>query len=117
MPVRFNVNQQHLQNKVENPLTKEGIAMLSSQILKDCNFFCKEDTEGILIASSMIHSKLEEGKLVWQTPYARRQYYEIQTAYTTVNPNASWRWCEVAKQNYKGDWERMAQAIARMYNR
>ena len=46
MPVRFNVNQQHLQNKVENPLTKEGIAMLSSQILKDCNFFCKEDTEG-----------------------------------------------------------------------
>lgn len=117
MPVRFNINQQRIQSKLDNPLGKEGLAMLASQILTDCNRYCKEDTEGTLIASSMIHSKLEEGKLVWKTPYARRQYYEIETAYKTVNPNASWRWCDVAKQNHKADWERQAQAIARLYNK
>lgn len=88
--------------------------MLATQILKDCNFYCKEDT-GMLIASSLIHSDLKNGKLVWQTPYAARQYYKIPTAYKDVNPNASWRWVEVAKNNFKHDWERQAQAIVRVY--
>ena len=117
MPVKININQQRIYSKIDNPLTAEGLAMLSSQILTDCNRYCKEDTEGTLIASSMIHSKLDEGKLVWQTPYAARQYYEIQTAHTDINPNASWRWVEVAKQNHKADWQRQAQAIARLYNK
>ena len=88
--------------------------MLSSQILKDCNKYCKEDT-GLLIVSSYIHSDLDNGKLVWQTPYAARQYYEIRTAYHDVNANATWRWVEVAKEFYKDQWARQAQALMRMY--
>ena len=93
---------------------KKGLQMLSSQVLKDCNKYCKEDT-GMLIASSLIHSDLKNGKLVWQTPYAARQYYEIRTAYKDVNANATWRWVEAAKTAYYDQWNRQAQAIVRLY--
>ena len=90
--------------------------MLSSEILKDCNYYCKEDT-GMLIMSSYIHSDLKHGKLVWNTPYAARQYYEIQTAIKDVNANATWRWCDVAKRLHKDEWARKAQRIMELYGK
>ena len=68
----------------------------------------------MLIASSLVHSRPQEGKLIWQTPYARRQYWEIRTAYRTVNPNATWRWCEYAKQRFLQKWNRQAQRLMEM---
>lgn len=113
MPVRVIVDENNVIRKIVRTVNN-GLGMLSSEILRDCNEFCKEDT-GMLIASSYIHSDLENGKLVWQTPYAARQYYEIPTAYHDVNGQATWRWCEVAKQHYGAEWERKAKAIARLY--
>lgn len=113
MSVRISINGSKIQAKIDNTW-KNGLEMLSSQILKDCNRYCKEDT-GMLIMSSYIHSRLDEGLLIWQTPYAARQYYAIRTAYHDVNANATWRWCEVAQQNHFADWGRQAQAIMRMY--
>lgn len=113
MAVRIQINENSIQAKIDNAW-ESGLEMLSSQILRDCNMYCKEDT-GMLIMSSYIHSRLQEGLLIWQTPYAARQYYEIPTAYKDVNPNASWRWCEVAKQNHLAEWGRQAQAITRLY--
>ena len=95
--------------KISNSFQSK-LGLLASEILNDCNQYCKEDT-GMLIASSYIHSDLDSGKLVWQTPYARRQYWEIQTAYTDKNSKASWKWCEVAKKNHKDQWERQAQLL------
>ena len=113
MPVKISVNTNRIANKIDTTWNK-GVAMLSSIIRSDCNRYCKEDT-GMLIASSMIHSDLSKGRLVWQTPYAARQYYEIPTAYKDVNANASWRWCEVARQLHKEQWSRQAQEIMRLY--
>ena len=113
MSVKITINETGIKATIDNAW-ESGLEMLSSQILKDCNEYCKEDT-GMLILSSYIHSDLKNGKLVWQTPYAARQYYEIKTAYHDVNQNATWRWCEVAKQNYGERWGRQAQAIARLY--
>ena len=113
MAVRIQINENSIQAKIDNAW-ESGLEMLSSQILRDCNMYCKEDT-GMLIMSSYIHSRLKEGLLIWQTPYAARQYYEIPTAYKDVNSNASWRWCEVAKQNHLAEWGRQAQAITRLY--
>ena len=113
MAVKFKINARSIQVKMDNAW-ESGIEMLASQIFKDCNRYCKEDT-GMLIISSYIHSDLKKGRLIWRTPYAARQYYEIQTAYTEVNPQASWRWCEVAKQNHQADWVKQAQAIMRLY--
>lgn len=113
MSVKFNISERNIKVKIDNAW-QTGLEMLSSQILKDCNLYCKEDT-GMLIISSYIHSDLKHGKLVWQTPYAARQYYEIPTAYKDVNSNASWRWCEVAKKLHLQDWGRQAQAITKYY--
>ena len=113
MSVKFNIDANKIQVKMDNAW-KNGLEMLSSQILRDCNRYCKEDT-GMLIMSSYIHSDLKNGRLVWQTPYAARQYYEIPTAYHDVNGEASWRWCEVAKKNHRDRWARQAQAIVRLY--
>lgn len=113
MAVRIEINENSIKAKIDSTW-ENGLEMLSSQILRDCNMYCKEDT-GMLIMSSYIHSRLKEGRLVWQTPYAARQYYEIPTAYKDVNPEASWRWCEVAKTNHLAEWCRQAQAIVRLY--
>lgn len=113
MAVRITVNENKIRATIDSTW-ETGLEMLSSQILRDCNFYCKEDT-GMLIMSSLIHSRLKEGLLIWQTPYAARQYYEIPTAYKDVNSNATWQWCEVAKQAHAAEWARQAQAITRLY--
>lgn len=113
MAVRIEINENSIKAKIDNAWSS-GREMLCSQILKDCNLYCKEDT-GMLIMSSFIHSRLKDGVLIWNTPYAARQYYEIQTAYKDVNSKATWRWVEVAKQNHIAEWERQAQAIKRLY--
>ena len=115
MAVKINIDAHKICVKMDNAW-KSGLEMLSSEILKDCNFYCKEDT-GMLILSSFIHSQLKEGKLIWQTPYAARQYYEIPTAYKDVNHNASWRWCEVAKERHGAEWVRKAQRIKELYGK
>ena len=112
MPVRIIVNRKGVEARVEYAF-KKGMGVLANEILNDCNQYCKMDT-GNLIASSYIHSKLDEGKLIWQTPYARRQYWAIRTAYKDVNPNASWKWCEVAKKKHLEQWKRQAQRALEM---
>ena len=111
--VIYNINQAGIVAD-KTKAWEKALPVLSSLIRTDCNKYCKEDT-GMLIASSLIHSDLNNGKLVWQTPYAARQYYEIRTAYHDVNPMASWRWCEVAFNNFKDKWIRQAQAYMRYY--
>lgn len=112
MPVKVFINRHDVEVKVEYAF-KQGMGVLASEILDDCNQYCKMDT-GDLIASSYIHSKLDEGKLIWQKPYARRQYWEIRTAITdNGNPKATWKWCEVAKKNHIKQWERQAQIALR----
>lgn len=113
MSVKIDIDTDKIQVKIDNAW-ETGLEMLSSQVLKNCNFYCKEDT-GMLIMSSFIHSELKKGRLVWSTPYAARQYYEIRTAHHDVNANATWRWCEVAKNNHLADWQKQAQAITRYY--
>ena len=115
MPVKMNIKPLHIQNKMLKAV-KDGRPMLCSLILRDCNEYCKEDT-GLLIVSSLVHSRFDKGLLIWRTPYAARQYYEIQTAHTDVNPNAVWRWVEHALSLHLDEWRRMAQAIPKLYGK
>ena len=89
---------------------KKGLSLLSNEILRDCNEFCKLD-KGPLRASALISSLFNEGKLIWNTPYARRQYWVIKTAY---EPGTCWQWCEAAKGKYKKRWELQAQRLLEM---
>lgn len=112
MPVRVSISQAAVTAKVESAF-RAGLPQLSEAILSDCNRYCKEDT-GTLIASSLVHSKPDRGLLIWQTPYARRQYWEIRTAYKDVNPGATWRWCEAAKRHCVDKWRTQAQRALEM---
>ena len=109
MPVRINIRQHAVEARVMGAF-KAALPQLSEEILNDCNQYCKEDT-GALIASSLTHSRPQEGKLIWQTPYARRQYWAIRTAFKTVNPGATWRWCEYAKQRFLTKWTQQANVL------
>ena len=109
MAVRINISKSAVVAKVTGAFDA-ALPLLSEEILNDCNQFCKEDT-GTLIASSLVHSRPQEGRLIWQTPYARRQYWAIRTAFKTVNPNATWRWCEYAKQKNLAKWTKQAQKL------
>lgn len=109
MPVKVIINRKKIEVRVEYAF-KQGMGVLANEILNDCNQYCKEDT-GELIASSYIHSRLDEGLLIWQTPYARRQYWQIRTAYTDPNPGARWKWAHYAKSVHLSKWVRQAAKL------
>ena len=104
MPVRITVSKDQVEARVKGAWNKL-LWGLSEEILADCNEYCKEDT-GALIASSLTHSRPQDGKLVWETVYARRQYWAIQTSLT---PGRTWKWCETAKGKHKDRWQKLAQ--------
>lgn len=83
-------------------------AALDMQVLKDSNYYCPHG-EGTLIASAITSSKIGSGELTWNTPYARRQYYELENKSKDKNPNARTKWFEEAKTNNLKNWERIAQ--------
>lgn len=112
MPVKIEFDRSRCVTRITNAFESK-LGLLASEVLNDCNQYCKEDT-GMLIASSYLHSQLDQGILIWQTPYARRQYWEIRTAVTDVNSRATWKWCEVAKRKHMHQWERQAQMLMRM---
>lgn len=92
---------------VENAFDKALFAA-REQILTDCNFYVKVD-QGILRDSAyMRHPKPMVIEAVWDTPYAKRQYYTGKPS-TDVNVNASILWAQKAADKYRGDWARILQ--------
>ena len=83
------------------------IPAVAEQALADCNYFARRD-QGTLIESSETASNLQEGELVWDTPYAKRVYYTGVPS-KDVNPNASLLWCDKAHDADGRDWQRIAQ--------
>lgn len=78
----------------------EKLPFVAEMIKSDCNQYVRKQ-DGTLAESAHV----EDGgrKIVWSTAYAKRVYY-TGTPRKNVNPNASLRWCEVAKRQYASDW-------------
>lgn len=102
--MKLDINPEQIQAKID-AAWKKGLPVLANDILRDCNEFCKLD-KGDLRGSSQMASRLEEGILRWDTPYARRQYWGIPTAY---EPGTCWQWCEAAKAKYGQRWAEQAE--------
>lgn len=84
---------------------------LDTQVLKDSNYYIPKD-RGTLETSSFYASKLGDGKLVWDTPYARRLYWNPQYNFSgDVNPNARGLWFEEAKSNKLSEWLKISEAF------
>jgi hypothetical protein len=80
-------------------------------VLKDTNFFIPRDS-GNLEDSSRLASRIGEGKLIWDTPYARRLYWNPQFNFSKdSNPNARGKWFEEAKALNLNQWLRILQRM------
>lgn len=89
--------------------------IFSSEVLKDSNYYAPQHT-GNLIASSERDSDFERGKLVWDTKYARRLYYNPQYNFSKdKNPNARGLWFEAAKSNFFDRWMKVLEALKKQY--
>ncbi|MBR2209896.1 MAG: hypothetical protein IJ896_00245 [Fibrobacter sp.] len=108
MPIRIQIDPNKVGAKVMGAW-KESLLPLSSQILEDCNQYVKVD-QHTMESSSYAASDLNNGKLVWDTPYAKRQYWEIRRA---IVPGRTWKWCETAKRKHKADWQKLAERLLR----
>ena len=108
MPVRINIDSNKCAAKVEGAWQK-GLFALTSQIMQDTNQYVKRD-HGYLEGSSTVHTNLGKGEIIWDMPYAKRQYWEIKTSLT---PGRTWKWCETAKRKHKDTWRRIAEKAMR----
>lgn len=104
--VEITINRSRISARIRSGIEKM-IPAVAEQALADCNHFAKRD-QGTLIESSETASDLAAGELVWNTPYAKKQYYS-GTPSKDVNPNASLMWCEKAHDTYGADWQKIAQ--------
>ena len=103
--MKITISRAAVEAKVNNAW-KRNLFALTTEILADCNDYVKRSPEHTMRDSSLIHSKPGDGLIVWETPYAKRQYWEIQTALT---PGTTWRWIETAKRNHFQQWQNAAQ--------
>lgn len=80
--------------------------VLDAQALKDSNYYCPLDT-GMLQKSGITNTVIGKGQLVWNTPYAKEQYYGKPNKSHQRNPNATMKWFEVAKSKNIKNWEKL----------
>lgn len=84
-----------------------SIPMVTSEFVKDSNYFAPK-AQGDLIDSSYVHSDYDKGEAIWQTPYARRLFYNPQYKFSKdANPQARGLWAEVAKNQNLDKYKRL----------
>lgn len=106
--VNIRVDAPAIEGKVMEATEKAQFA-LDQQVLKDSNFYIPKDT-GELERSSIRFSRPGEGHIEWNTPYARRLYYNPQYNFSKQpNPNSSGLWFEEAKARHVRDWARIVE--------
>lgn len=82
-------------------------AAIGEQALRDSQQYCLYMT-GALKGSGETHSQpaADPARLVWQTPYARRRYYEPCVPRT---PGTTIMWVETARAAHMSDWIAIGQ--------
>ncbi|WP_404358499.1 minor capsid protein [Cytobacillus firmus] len=108
--ISFNVHLEmdNIQSQVEEAVDA-GQKQLDQEVLKGSNYFIPKET-GELEKSGLRHSQIGKGKIIWDTPYARKLYYNPQYNFSKdANPNAQGLWFEAAKVRFLSDWVRMTQ--------
>ncbi|TBX83975.1 minor capsid protein [Bacillus cereus] len=106
--INIRVDTAEMEARAEEAINKAQFE-LDQQVLKDSNFYIPKDT-GELERSSIRFSRPGEGHIEWNTPYARRLYYNPQYNFSKdVNPNAKGLWFEEAKARHVNDWARLVE--------
>lgn len=82
--------------------------ILDSQVLKDSTPYVPMDT-GNLAQSGVRATNIGSGEVVWDAPYAGRQYEGLPNKARDVHPLAVSRWFEAAKAVRKKVWLEVAK--------
>lgn len=110
MKVTTELNKGKIKSRADKA-SKKAQFILDEQVLKDSNDFAPRDT-GTLVESSLQHSRVGSGALRWQTPYARRLYYNPSFNFSRDrNPKASGMWFEKAKSSFKAQWIALSDKV------
>lgn len=108
MGIKIDLKREQIKTRFDHKIEKSQLA-LDTQVAKDSNYFCPEDT-GTLQRSVLTGSKLGSGVLNWDQEYAKPLYYGEGFKFSKDrNPNASAKWFERAKAQYKRAWEALAK--------
>lgn len=86
-----------------------GMPILTSEILKSTNQYVKRDQD-TLMNSALTATDFERGTIIYNTKYARRQYYTGK-ARRLKNQHATTRWFRVAKMRHSDEWAEQAATI------
>ncbi|MBG9785626.1 minor capsid protein [Shouchella lehensis] len=110
--VKITIDTKRVGPKLINA-TKKARYVVTEQILKDSNHFIPFD-QGDLMKSGIRASQLEDGKVIWDMPYARFLYYGVRMNFSKdTNPYAGPLWYERAQSAYGGDWIKVAERAVR----
>lgn len=95
--------------RLKNIFYDRAMPAVAEQQLSDCNTYVRMQ-DGTLADSA----RIENGgyKITWNTRYAKKVYY-TGTPRRNKNPNASLRWCEVAKRKYAKSWAKLASSLVK----
>jgi hypothetical protein len=105
MTVEFNANTAIA--RIEKVLSIRQFA-LDNQVLKDSNEYCPV-AEGDLRTSGVTYSRVGDGFLGWNKPYAHNMYYGTKFNFSKdKNLNARAKWFEEAKTRNLSKWLEIA---------
>lgn len=92
-----------------NKKLEMGQETIDTEVIKGGNYFAPEDRSN-LIQSAIRSSKIGSGQVVWDTPYAKKLYYNPQYNFSKdKNPNAQGLWFEAGKARFLNDWIQAVQ--------
>lgn len=104
--VTFNPNVPNIKAKIEAGEQAMVIAVTEA-VIQYGNDYVKVD-QGTLRDSALTASKPKDGLAIWDTDYAKRQYY-TGTPSKDVNPQASLMWAHKGVKTHKKDLDKIAQ--------
>lgn len=100
--VKITVDLGGFDKKINHANFKRGQYAMANQMLADIDPFVPYD-EGTLAGTGMVESDGEQ--LSWDTPYARRWFYNSANFQKTSHPRATNRWDLAASGLHMDDWK------------
>lgn len=101
MGVTLNIDMSGAISKLSGANMMRGQYAMGNQILSDSNQFVPRK-EGSMRATG--HLEGDASQIVWNTPYARRQFY-APDGWKYSTPGTGPRWDLKAKEIYLNDWK------------
>lgn len=98
-----------IERKLSGPAAKAAQTAFAQRVALDMRKHVPVE-EGTLRDSEPLNSDYADGRLVWNTPYARR-IYNADSVRTAINPYAAPHWAEVTKAEKLENWKGFAAAL------